>query len=566
MRGIEPIVSWLDERLGVRAIGRALFARKIPAGTGWIYTLGSITFFLFVLQLATGTLLATSYAPTPDHAFDSVRYITEEAPFGSFLRGLHVWGATVMVVAVLLHTLRTFMTGSYKFPRELTWMSGALLIMLVLGFGFTGYLLPWNQKAYWATQVGARLAEQVPLLGPAIARLLLGGGELGPQTLTRFYAVHVLVLPAIVVSLIAVHLFMVVRQGISAPPRRGEATAIASDRAEDRQRALAEYARRKEGGKSFYPYTLAKDAVAIFLVLALVASLAWYFAPEVGEIADATETSFNPRPEWYFLWLFQFLKYFPGNLEVLGAVVLPTVGFALLFALPLLDRSRHRHPLDRPFMLAGALGVLALLVGLTIAGARSPLATAYVPMAPTVARGARIFHELHCESCHSVRGRGGTVGPDLAVSIPGHDSAWIRAHFRNPAELLPGSPMPAFGLLDDEIEALVAYVEELRGGGPPSENAPELFGRYCTACHELGGRGGHIGPSLDDIGSSRSRSFLHRYIEDPKSLFTDSRMPSWLAPRGPLSHEQIEDLARFLAAQHGQSARNLPSQSRKENP
>src|SRR5208337_3172171 len=201
--------------------------------------------------------------------------------------------------------------------------------------------LPWNQKAYWATQVGARLAEQVPLLGPAIARLLLGGGELGPQTLTRFHAVHVLVLPAIVVSLIAVHLFMVVRQGISAPPRRGEATAIASDRAEDRQRALAEYARRKEGGKSFYPYTLAKDAVAIFLVLALVASLAWYFAPEVGEIADAAETSFNPRPEWYFLWLFQFLKYFPGNLEVLGAVVLPTVGFALLFALPLLDRSRH---------------------------------------------------------------------------------------------------------------------------------------------------------------------------------------------------------------------------------
>lgn len=340
MRGIEPIASWLDERLGVAAIGRALFARKIPAGTGWIYTLGSITLFLFVLQLATGTLLATSYAPTPDHAFDSVRYITEDAPFGSFLRGLHVWGATVMVVAVLLHALRTFVTGSYKFPRELTWMSGVLLIMLVLGFGFTGYLLPWNQKAYWATQVGTCLAEQVPLLGPAIARLLLGGDELGPQTLVRFYAIHVLVLPAIVVSLIAAHLFMVVRQGISAPPRRGEATAIASDRAEDRQRALAEYARQKDGGRSFYPYTLAKDAVAIFLVFALVALLAWHFAPEVGEIADAAETSFNPRPEWYFLWLFQFLKYFPGNLEVLGAVVLPAMGFALLFALPFLDRSR----------------------------------------------------------------------------------------------------------------------------------------------------------------------------------------------------------------------------------
>jgi len=216
--------------------------------------------------------------------------------------------------------------------------------------------------------------------------------------------------------------------------------------------------------------------------------------------------------------------------------------------------------------LAGAVGVLALLVGLTIAGARSPLANAYVPMAPMVARGVRVFHELHCESCHSVRGIGGTVGPDLAISVPGHDADWIRAHFRNPSELLPGSKMPAFGLLDDEIEALVAYVDELRGGGPPSATAPQLFRNYCTGCHELGGHGGHVGPNLDDIGSSRSRSFLHRYIEDPKRLFTASGMPSFLAPTGPLTHGQIEDLARFLAAQQAGWVRKPTSHVGNENP
>lgn len=548
-RAARRLLDWIDERLGVRAIARALFLRKIPPGTGWIHTLGSVALFLFVLQVATGTFMAMSYAPTPDHAFDSVRYLTDEAPFGRALRGLHIWGASAMVVAVVLHLLRTFATGSFKFPRELTWVSGVALLLLVLGFGFTGYLLPWNQKAYWATQVGTRIAEQAPLLGPAIADILRGGEELGARTLTRFYAIHVLVLPGLFVIIVGFHLFMVARQGISAIPERGETVPLGSDPAEERSRALASYEERKAAGKSFYPYTLAKDAAAVLLVFSIVAGLAWLRPPEVGEIADPTDVSFNPRPEWYFLFLFQLLKYFPGRLEPIVAVVLPTVALLALITLPFWDRGRLRHPRDRRFAMGIAIALVGAVGALTFAGARSPLVSAYVPPAPAVADGARLFREFHCENCHSVRGRGGIVGPDLALAVPDHDGDWIRAHLRNPSAVFPYLPMPALGLLEGEVDSLVAFIEEARGGGPYSEKAPRLFRRYCTECHRLQGRGGDKGADLSDIGSARGRSFLHRYIEDPKSLVTDSRMPPFLEPDGPLTHEQIEDLARFLAAQ-----------------
>jgi ubiquinol-cytochrome c reductase cytochrome b subunit len=293
---------------------------------------------------------------------------------------------------------------------------------------------------------------------------------------------------------------------------------------------------------------LVKDAVAAVVVLGALYLLAWRFPPEIGEIADPTDASFNPRPEWYFLWLFQLLKYFPGRLEVVGAVVLPTIAVLALIALPFVDRSRMRHPMDRRTASAAALAGVVAIIGLTVAGARSPLVSAYVPLPPSVATGARIYRELHCDSCHGVFGRGGMVGPDLALDVPARDGLWMRAHFQSPSSVVPGSPMPAFGLLEDEVDALVAYLDEVRGGGPPSERAPRLYRRYCSECHALAGRGGDKGPNLDGIGGARTRSFIHRYIEDPKSLLTNSRMPVMLAPEGPLSHEQIEDISRFLAA------------------
>lgn len=546
----DSIVDWLDERIRIREIHRALFARKVPR-VGWFYTLGSVSLFLLVMQVATGSVLATSYAPTPDHAFESVRYVSEEVPFGSVVRSLHVWGASAMVVALALHMLRTYLTGAYKYPRELAWMSGVGLLVLVLALGFTGYLLPWNARAYWATEVGVRIAEQAPLVGPYIAGLMRGGEELGAPTLTRFYALHVLILPGLVFALLGVHLFLVVRQGISAPPKRGEASPLATDPREQREDAEARYGAEKEAGESFYPYTLAKDVAAIASVAALLFAMALWSPAEVGEIADPTDTSFNPRPEWYFLWLFQILKYFPGSLEAVVAVVVPSIGLVLLLALPFLDRSRFRHAFDRPVATGLAFAVVLAIATFTFAGLRSPAVSAYVPASPSVTAGRQAFERLDCGHCHSVRGSGGLLGPDLALGPVRRDAAWMKAHFQSPSAVVAGPPMPTPAPLEEETEALISYIEEARGGGPFSDKAPRAFRRYCTECHRLGEWGkSDKGPDLTGIGDARTRSFIHRYIEDPKALLTDSRMSGFLAPEGPLTHEQIEDISRFLAAQH----------------
>ncbi|MBI2344235.1 MAG: cytochrome b N-terminal domain-containing protein [Deltaproteobacteria bacterium] len=214
------VATWLDERCGWRTLKRVLLDRKIPKGVGWLYTLGSISLFCFLLQVVTGILLAMNYAATPDQAYLSVKYVTEEIPMGAFLRGLHKWGASAMVVFATLHMLRVYFMGAFKYPREMTWIVGLAIWLLILGLGFTGYLLPWDQKGYWATVVGTKIAEQAPFLGEEIATLLRGGAQVGAVTLTRFYAIHLLLLPACLVIGLLVHLFLVIWHGISGPPDR----------------------------------------------------------------------------------------------------------------------------------------------------------------------------------------------------------------------------------------------------------------------------------------------------------------------------------------------------------
>ncbi len=218
--------DWLDERAGLSRVWSALFERRVPkvrGGVAWLYTLGSATLFLLFVQAVTGALLAMNYAPTPEHAYHSVHFIQNEVLLGGWLRGLHRWGASFAVVLAVLHMSRVYFMGAYKYPREATWLSGVALLVLVMAFGFTGYLLPWDQKAYWATAVGTNIAGQTPAVGPAMATLMRGGRDLGAATLTRFYAFHVIVLPALAALLIGAHLFLVVWHGISAPPGADDA-------------------------------------------------------------------------------------------------------------------------------------------------------------------------------------------------------------------------------------------------------------------------------------------------------------------------------------------------------
>jgi ubiquinol-cytochrome c reductase cytochrome b subunit len=213
--------DWLDERLAWRQVWQAIFLRKIPK-VNWLFTLGSASLFLAINQIVTGILLTIYYVPTPDHAYDSVQYITTQVTAGWLIRGLHHWGASAMVIVVGLHMLRIIFHGAYKFPREVTWFTGVVLLLIVIGFGFTGYLLPWDQKAYWATTVGTSIAGTPPLIGDSILRIVRGGEELTAITLARFFGVHIWVLPTALILLTALHLYLVVRIGISAVPKREE--------------------------------------------------------------------------------------------------------------------------------------------------------------------------------------------------------------------------------------------------------------------------------------------------------------------------------------------------------
>ncbi len=215
------VSDWLDERLSWRKVWELIFLRKIPK-VNWFYTLGSATLFVAVNQIVTGILLTIYYVPTPDHAYDSVQFITTQVPAGWLIRGLHHWGASAMVILTVLHMLRVIFFGGYKFPREITWFSGVFLLLIVFGLGFTGYLLPWDQKAYWGTTVGTRIAAVAPGVGEWILLIMRGGDELSAVTLARFYGSHVWILPAALVLLISVHMYLVIRIGISAVPRPEE--------------------------------------------------------------------------------------------------------------------------------------------------------------------------------------------------------------------------------------------------------------------------------------------------------------------------------------------------------
>ncbi len=540
---MKKILDWLDERTGWRKVKEVLLDRHIPRGVNGWYTLGSVTLFLFSIQVVTGILLAMHYSPSPDHAYDSVRYLSGEVPMGRWIRALHKWGATGMVVAVTLHLLRVFFMGAYKYPREVTWLTGVGLFCLVIGFGFTGYLLPWDQKAYWATTVGAHMVDQVPFLGSSLAKIMKGSQELGAVTLARFYAIHVLVFPALILFLIGLHLFLVVWHGISAPPEKlGEEEGRAPDW---KSRLQQRYRDLKAQGLSFFPYIIFKDIVAVTLVF-LALSLVAYFRPaELEDLANPTDTTYNPRPEWYFLSVFQLLKYFPGSLESFAIVLLPLIAFGLLFGLPFLDRGPKRHPLERPFWtLAGVAAIVGLIV-LTVLGARAPLTNPEVKTDPLIGEGKRLFQEFHCEYCHRLEGHGGTVGPALDNVGMRRNREWLADHFRDPKKVTAGSKMPNFRLLDGEVEALVAYMSSL-GGGTFTAQAPRLYEDNCATCHKFHGVGEEVGPDLSHIGQYRDAAYIASYIKDPGPLNKDAAMQGFA---DQLTPQQIQDLANYLYQQ-----------------
>lgn len=421
--------------------------RGVPGETGLPQTLGSAALFLLVVQVTTGIVLAMNYSPAPEHAYGSITFIMSQVLFGPVLRGLHHWGSSALVIVVGLHMLRTFVWGAYKAPREITWIVGVALLLIVMGFAFTGYLLPWTQRSYWATVVGTKIVGTVPGIGAWLLQLVRGEAEVGPVTLARFYAIHVLLLPALLVPLAILHLYLVYRHGI-APAPGNEAKA------------------RKT--KRFYPEQLTEDlGVSLLILLVLFALTAWRGVPTEVR-ADPASTTYVPRPEWYFLFFFQLLKYFEGPVwEPVGVVVLPLAAILLLFLIPLLDRTTERRPARRPFAMVSAAAAVVVVAGLTYFGAvqvppGTKLAQAGSPQA-LIDHGHEVFVTNHCQSCHVVAGQGGAVGPEL-THIGGRLAAdRLSVQIRNPEKINPNTNMPAFDKIsDDDLKALVVYLLTLK--------------------------------------------------------------------------------------------------------
>ena len=348
--------EFLKERLPLTEFSEHL-RKPLPKHINLLFSLGSLAMFLLLLQAATGAFLALYYSPSPEHAHNAVTYISEEVPFGAFVRGLHHWGASAMVIIVFLHLLRVVLYGSYKAPRELTWIFGVLLLLVVLGFGFTGYLLPWDEKAYWATVVGVEIASTAPVLGDFVAKVLRGGAEIGAVTLSRFYALHTIWLPWLAFGLVGVHLFFVRYYGSSGTPQNTP-EEMSSQPIEE--------------GKPFYPHQVFEDMVGMLILFVVLACVALFVPVPLEDVADPTNADYDPRPEWYFLFLFQLLKYFQGPLEIIGTFVIPTVGMVLLLLLPFLDRSERAVLWKRPIALTVTSVSVVAIVGLTILGASSP--------------------------------------------------------------------------------------------------------------------------------------------------------------------------------------------------
>jgi ubiquinol-cytochrome c reductase cytochrome b subunit len=351
--------DWLDNRTGFRSLLKHLLDEPLPSGVGWWFVTGSIVLFLLSVQLLTGVLLAVFYSPSPDHAYDSVRFIMERVTFGRVLRGLHFFGASFIVIASLVHMLRVVAFGSYKKPRELNWIVGVLLLLIILAFALTGYLLPWDQKAYWATTVTLNIARSVPFAGEFVSRLLKGGTDLGALTLMRWYAAHVFLLPACLIAFTVAHIYLMRRHGISGPIKEvpGPSTP-------------------------FYPYHAIKDTIAVAAVFALLLTFALVFNAPLDTVADPTDATYIPRPEWYFMSLFELLKHFPGRWEPVATMVIPGLVVALLFLLPFLDRRPDRQPAKRPVVI-GSFAVIFVCIGLlTYQGFRTtPAPSAQSPQA-----------------------------------------------------------------------------------------------------------------------------------------------------------------------------------------
>ena len=366
---MQRLWDWFDERLHLAPLWEVLqenLRKPSPRHVNWLFTMGSALLLLLGVQLLTGVLLMVYYTASGREAFASVAAIMYEVPLGGLTRSAHNWGSHLIVIMALLHMFRVFFYGGYKKPRELTWIIGVGLLAVILGFGFTGYLLPWDQVAYWGTVVATEAPASIPVVGPITREFMIGGNEVADATLGRFYVVHVFLLPLALMGMVGLHLFLIRYQGISSLRRTDEPEPTPEQNLAD-------------GGEPFFPHHLLKDSATMYVTLGVLVSLALLYPAHIGTPADPLSTPAGSKPELYFLPAYQLLKYVP---EVVG-VNMPPLLLLILVLLPLaIDTSPERHPGRRPRVVTGWIVTSVLILGLGVLGhlsetTRTVLGTAY---------------------------------------------------------------------------------------------------------------------------------------------------------------------------------------------
>ena len=409
--------DWFEDRTGLGAFIAPIAQHLMPPRSRWWYVFGSATLFAFAVQIATGIALASIYVPSGGQAYESLRYITQEAPWGRLVRGMHYFGASAMVLFIVVHMTRVFWMAAYKFPREMNWLTGAVLLFLTIAMGFIGQVLRWSQNAVWSAVVGAEQAVRLPLLGAWLARLLLASQSVNSSTLSHFFVLHVMILPGTMLLLIGAHLALLVRNGITEPPRADDVVDPATYR-----QLYANLLATK--GVPFWPYAACRDAIfGVGVVLGVMILAIIYGPPPFGQPPDPSNLQASPTPDWYLLWYFAVLALLPPSAENAFMILAPLLIVLVIVALPFYAPQGARSWRRRPWAPIIVLFVATCVGVLWRAGAREDWSpqftvtalpdTAIGATSGPVHDGAALFHAKGCMYCHAIAGLGGKRGPNL---------------------------------------------------------------------------------------------------------------------------------------------------------
>ena len=473
------VFLWVDDRLHLTKLYESTAGHHVPqSASSWFYVFGSATLLCFMIQLATGIMLAMVYVPSAAEAYTTLEYLTFHQHLGWFLRGVHYWGSNFMVGIMLLHMTQVFLFGAYKYPREITWITGVILMALTLGLAFTGQVMRFDEDAYWGLGIGVAIMGRVPFLGEQLVNMMLGGPIIASETLSRFFALHVFVLPGGILALVSIHLRMVLTKGINEYPQPGMLVR--------RETYDKEYAAiLKKEGVPFFPKAISKDLVAASIVIFGIVACAWFFGPK-GPLGPPNPVQIDtlPRPDFFFLWIFAIAALMPDWMETVVLLGGPVIIGLLLFALPFLNGTGEKSWRRRPIAVMIVILTYVSLGLLTYLGHTSPWSpdmnawkTDHTPKqflvgrAPLELQGSVIIQSMQCRNCHAIDGIGGQRGPDLAdVGARLTKDQLVRQVIQG------GGNMPAYGknLSPDQVDAVVAYMVSLRSAGvPPARDASQ---------------------------------------------------------------------------------------------